>query len=914
MDVIEPPKSEEAARLDSADGRAFHRGMRESGLLSWARVAATLLGALLSLEAGCTCTGVHLFSRIYVLQKADAKTRLWAWSRADLAGAELGVISFDEGSRNWVPHLTDAEPFPNAVNVRGGVSSVSWKDASGLWHDRVYYVGTDGRVHEGGYDGDAFRWRSRSEGPPQHSYYGALLALASPEEKSGVLVHIAAIRENEPGALTLDVMRPGSSYSVEFQGSQMLKASSNVFGAVFNGEPYFFVVSDNGRLVTYADHGSGWQGSLVKGGPEALQGDGAAVAWSDGSRNWLSALVRDGDEEGRLLEVRFDAGGEPTWSTVESSGHWGSWANTIAVAPNLAGTDVPPGYELAFAMDGVVRRKRLNGQTNEWLDLDDLAKPPDIEGDAVGPVALAPGAWNMPNAKPEIYMVGAEVSDIGYAFVSRNGESGWHNLLDPIVSTGEVAVNLLQHGSDHLTESAAHERNGTVLVAAARMPRDYKTSRASDVLAAWSSDHAHTFGGWTSFPSSYQTLDEGRYWMQGDPTVALLSDARTGYVMFHEVRFSPSDLDAGCDATGVEICRSRISLYRGTSDPTSMRSVVDLAGDPDGQWELRNAYSDKESCASPKDQEVWFLDHPVIAVTSDDVAHIAWYRQASNTDDNALLYRALDASGSGWLTKTSVLVFSEGGGGLADIPYITADATLSRAYVLWAYDNARFAASTCTPFPAPSCSDPQLIGGDDGTHSHGAVALQTLSGTGMKLRTPWFAFASSPTTSGKVFLVYAVGRDTGSGDVQHAIKFVTCDVAADASVSCQAPETITPVPDTGDTDSFGPTLAVLGDNTVVVNYYNVSPQGGHDVQAMVLLRDPSGTWSAPRRRALPYDFDLTVAPRKCLDQTDTRFVGDYHMFLGSLTHAHYMRADPVPGNPLCTGTCLWTAAVSDICW
>lgn len=151
---------------------------------SGARAVTAFLAVALCLEAGCTCTGVHLFSRISVTQKAETKTRLWRWSRADPAGLEIGVISYDEGARNWKTHLTDPEPFPNSVNVRGGVSAVSWMDGSNAWHDRVYYVGTDGRVHEGGHDGSAFNWLSRSNGPPDYAYYGPLFALARQVEKN----------------------------------------------------------------------------------------------------------------------------------------------------------------------------------------------------------------------------------------------------------------------------------------------------------------------------------------------------------------------------------------------------------------------------------------------------------------------------------------------------------------------------------------------------------------------------------------------------------------------------------------------------------------------------------------------------------------------------------------------------------
>jgi hypothetical protein len=106
---------------------------------------------------------------------------------------------------------------------------------------------------------------------------------------------------------------------------------------------------------------------------------------------------------------------------------------------------------------------------------------------------------------------------------------------------------------------------------------------------------------------------------------------------------------------------------------------------------------------------------------------------------------------------------------------------------------------------------------------------------------------------------------------------------------------------------------MLGDDSIVMSYYE--HYLGDTVQPLVAIRTPDGKWRRDYASP-PVPIDLARAPHKCIDPSTDRFIGDYHFFLGGLTHAHYMRADPlaapVPG--ICSGTCLWTGAVSETCY
>ena len=80
---------------------------------------------------------------------------------------------------------------------------------------------------------------------------------------------------------------------------------------------------------------------------------------------------------------------------------------------------------------------------------------------------------------------------------------------------------------------------------------------------------------------------------------------------------------------------------------------------------------------------------------------------------------------------------------------------------------------------------------------------------------------------------------------------------------------------------------------------------------MIAIRNPhSGTWQV-KQTDYGWAFDLAGGPRRSGSGLHDRFIGDYNLFTGGLTHAHYMRLAPLSSGDVSQ---LRTAAVSDLCY
>jgi hypothetical protein len=514
------------------------------------------------------------------------------------------------------------------------------------------------------------------------------------------------------------MLRQGTSFDVDeiVWWETRMKESSSVFGAVRGAVPWFFTVRDTAQLaVRWRNPSTGWQARTVAGGPTGLQGDGVAVTVpgveQEGS---VSAIVRT--DTGGLWEARFTAPNvEPEWTVVDF-GVDGNPRYGIAAAPR---TDPAPGIDVAYLKDNQVKLARRLVGDPQWTAVDWIAKPPDIATEMGGPLLLEPGGTTpAASLDPTLLMVAAEVKDVGYGFARRPGDDRWRNMLDPGISSGWITVNT----GGHLTESAAEERGGIALVAAARIPENIQKppeeglplpSRVADVRVAWSSDDGHNWKGFQAFDSTYAGPAPhplgGNIWYQGDPSVALLkSDPRVGYVMFHEGRhyvpttIVPPSTAAGCWAETHNLCASRIRLFRGTADGMT---ELDPALRPPS-WDAV-ASEPTEQCEA--DKITHFLDHPFMATGPDDSLHISWFQDGMGTavpepdkEFDRLYYMVLGADGK-WRTLDPIEVARwEEDPQLANphAPYVAADPDpppgTAVGYVAWSDLGTRFVVATCT--------------------------------------------------------------------------------------------------------------------------------------------------------------------------------------------------------------------------
>jgi hypothetical protein len=305
-----------------------------------------------------------------------------------------------------------------------------------------------------------------------------------------------------------------------------------------------------------------------------------------------------------------------------------------------------------------------------------------------------------------------------------------------------------------------------------------------------------------------------------------------------------------------------------------------------------------------------------MATGPDDSLHIAWYQMAQGIglpeEYDRLIHMVLGADGK-WRTPEPIVVAKYLDPAVLlnpAAPYVAADAdpptASSVGYLAWFnYKPDRFAVAACT-----------TAGDSTSCESHLALDL-TPKRVGMeapvgaiRLRLPIWAFAASPNTRGKLALAVSVSGFAGEWPLpQHDIWITNSD---DGGKVWSAPD-IVPTTMPG-SRRLAPTLTMLGDDSLLVSYYEHDLET-NQIQPLIAIRKSTGVWlrgySGP-----PFAIDLTRAPHKCIDNADVRFIGDYHIFLGGLTHARYMRADPLaaamPG--ICSGRCLWSGAVSETCY
>jgi hypothetical protein len=129
------------------------------------------------------------------------------------------------------------------------------------------------------------------------------------------------------------LMRQGSTFAVEDVDGMLLAATSSVFGAVQEGRPWMFAVTDSHLLrVCRRDGGENpWTCQSVEQVPDgvgALQGDGAAAGWRNpDGKPLVSAIVRD--DAGAVWEARFGDTLQPEAWIAVGTGAAGNARDTV---------------------------------------------------------------------------------------------------------------------------------------------------------------------------------------------------------------------------------------------------------------------------------------------------------------------------------------------------------------------------------------------------------------------------------------------------------------------------------------------------------------------------------------------------------------------------------------------------------
>lgn len=864
-------------------------------------VAGPAMALILGTMPGCTCDPppepLSSSANLALTQTAGGDgsiTRLWTSSDGT-------ILSFRQGDAKWARHaipLLDGEPL-------GGVAAASWPADGGGFYERVYFTADDNNIHEGGFDpGGGFSWRARTQTASPFPYSAGLAAVVVPDGRPDARRYVGVIVGGWSGGI-LRILRPeGDVLTEEFSDDESLKPTSNVFGAVQDGQVWMFAATDSGLLRACRKEGEDhpWDCLTVENVPEGipLQGDGTAAAWKDAHGiSWVSAVVRNDSRE--VWEARFSDSLIPDWVRVGDES-FGAARDTIKAAPAADGFDLV--YVRGVGEDAVVQHAHRTSLTDQWELGESVAKPPDIAGTIEGPLALHGDSSS--EAPPHAYMLATEVAtqvEVRYAFASRRGEGRWHNLLDPVMPTGSVFVN----SSYHFTESCADEKGGNILLAAMRHPsgnviNEYglpgfedDPTRLQDVRFTWSEDDGHSWGPNRPLPLDFaDPAFGGQVWRQGDPTTVVLNPPRNneGYVLIHELRDSPHwDGERYRPYT----CESRIRLYHVELGEEPVQVEV-----PGESWDL-TASGDKVDCDPTTGQ---FLDHPFMAVGPDNKVHITWFRMPWGEIPGlppGIFYRMLNGVTQEW--ETDVILVAELPEQLT-YPYIVADPAGGVAYVAW--DDWKREEGTPPTYAVRACSSltgcqPLPSQPTDEVGQNPSLLSGVQMGD-MTLRSPDWAFAASPSAS---MPTLGLVNTVQVGD-RLALR---CRVSNDRGANWSPPTYLGS--ENPNVDQFAPNLAILGDGTLVVSFYEMSPPGsGQNVRPMIALWSPATqTWQI-RDTAVTWAFDLAMAPHKTLSKSDG-FIGDYNVFTGGSTHVHFARAVPSPSG---NRTQLRTFGVSESCF
>jgi hypothetical protein len=787
-----------------------------------------------------------------------ADTRHWSISRDGLLQTLLSSAK-DPVTVEWLTVGTFSLPANPA-----GVSAVSW-DEGGVRRERAFFVETDGRLRARAIDNGVGSWLPVIVDP------SSIPLLAGPT--SAVMLgdnerRIGAITSERPHDLLVfrSLVPSPESYDLErvCTGSpDEISPNSIVAGAASETE-YCFVAQTIGGLLSTCPWNQQWV-------PPGIQwsGGASAVAWNDGSGAQFAVYVRGNDET--IQEARWTGTcfGEPEWTSLDSppSGV-SSERYAVSAASFKVGTDRV--IELAVAgNDGKLYQRRFVAST--WEPWTELAAPADTMGTLGGVHVSAQG-----NRKTffvgDVSAPSPENVAAGYVFEASSGRTYDHT--DPVVGLVSASEGAAFPGA--WTESSLAERNGKVVVGASVIRTDPDPTR---VAVSYSTDDGHSWRN-VLVPHQYvQTSD--RYLIQGDPFAAMDS-AGAGYVVLHEL-----SIEKECSI--INFFHSKIYVAR-TTDGTSV--TVDPS---DMHWQ-RNA--------DPTLGVRTYLDHPTMAITSDDVQHYAWLLNCPDHQNpncppgsDTIYYRKRSPNNPAFDTPIAV----SGKPGPFGLPYIFTDVT-DHVFIAWVDNDI---AGVGIPhlylcqWDGDSCSQ----GVVNVTQPHGACASAIEyvkfvddKGQPLEVRAGAMAVAASGAKPNHIFAAFQIKENT-IGTPNCTASMGPLDIAfmesGDGGGTWSPPVIITNQADEVGKDQFMPSVASHDDGTVLVTYYDrsVDPTGSL-VQQRVAIRHPDGTWSHRiRRRDSDVLSDLARLPKKCGDTDTQRFIGDYHLAIGGKTHAHALRVD-----------------------
>lgn len=869
--------------------------MRQAG--SWLALAVGTVVGTLALSCGNDQFDVGQ-STVTTVRK-DGSRRLWVITTTGR------IESFANDPQQ--PEVIGWSPLALQAATTSGLAASTW--SSGLvQHERVFYT-HDNALVLGALDDDVPL--SPSTIDDQTSFAGPVAATML----SGSLRFVGAASTLNPPTVEVYYAVGDSDAYTALWHCKSPKATSvldPLAAASAGSAACFFAMAAPGGLFVCPASGNGFV-THPKG--VTLAGSLAAVASSGANGVGFQAFACDG--KGRVWKAEWvgDCAGEPTWTDFgrPGSGVVTSRAALAAVA-YYNGTVLNGGplrvQVTAATEDGKLHAKRYYEESG-WGSWTLFAAVPDATG-LLGGVHLAPpelGPTPAPPDNPMAYFVApmspaADGPPATYAFSSA-GPAKVTDYTDPAAGLAPVSDGAPFPGV--WTESALAERGGHVVVGShvVRNAPDGKSLDHGHLAVGYSKDDGRT---WSQMlvPQQYKVpkkvqcpADENCKTLQGDPSVAFDSGG-TAWLFFHELYER--------DKCGVSPNIFASQMFIASTDGTNITKVKTTK---DWLWE------DYSSQLGAKG----YLDHPSLAITSDDIQHFVWLKSCDPTDCKGAIPGIYYLNGiNGNLPGTPHLVSND----LAP-PYIIADKA-DNLYISW----------TAGPSGGPPAAPDLFVcrwSDDTGTCVDGIVNATkpvgacaecfnmdgvTINGA-VHVRSGGAALAAIGDIPGHLLAAFQAKEGT--------ITTPTCDPnegpfdigvieSTNFGHDWSPPIVLTSALEFKNSDQFMPSVTSTEDGSVFVTFYDRSPDpNGTLVRHMVAVRRPGGTWTTYERRQRPTGngsmSDLSLLPHRC-DQSSDVFLGDYQTAIGGRTHAHALRMD-AQGTALAPDNALEASVLSSSC-
>lgn len=807
-------------------------------------------------------TGIEEYAALGVSRIDPAEGRVRVWARSD--GGRLQSKDASARRDAWWDHGTPAGVFLRP----SGPAAVDWEVPGVAFRlERAFFVASDGTLRTRTLIGGGFAWWGTIASSEMTDLNGPVGAVVW-QESGEPMQAVAASRGEDLVVAAGDGL---GAWDVEDVGgpSGMDLVGSDVAAGRAGGAPFFCVRTIYGGLGLLRRNDDGWDWTWP-GFPWPVLLDAAGVAatrWVRGGEPVAACFARGTD--GDLWMSTVDAAGTTEWTSLEApAGGIGSTLGTVGAATYGGGRGGAPGLDVVVLQpDGALARKRYDAEAGDWLGWEELTKPPDASRLTRGFAVVPAGADGA-----RVFSRG-EVGAAGYLYeIALEGD--WRNHTAHGVTERRVSLPARSEG-----EAALAERDGRVAVAAMAHGDEPEGFYTQYVRLHWSESDGRNWG-WDVPVPFYDSAGPDYFLGAGDPSVAFDSTG-TAYVVLHSF----------------DIPTSHSCLLSPATPPYTFSRIYWVTTDNGSDFSLGPApdfWYMPQDPGTPESEP--FLDHPWIAIDSEDNKHLVWLRVDYGEERvSPVLYAIADPSDS--LSGPYTLAEQDDGDLTTSSPWLVLGAD-DTPFVGWKGSDGvwvcRVEDAACAVLTNPTADLGPLPGDVPFERLSSDRFLPDCPTGACEIRVgPNWAFVASPSEGGRVYLARAVIEGPCYPKACTTLDIVLVE-SGDGAETWSEPVAVNDEFGTAATDQFGPTVTATDDGTVMVTWYDRRASvGGYEnryYRRFLGVRLPGETEFANYPLG-DEPNDPQLLPKKCGDGLQEVFLGDYREAGSRHDHAHVIWTD-----------------------